>query len=602
MAHVTASARATMAPPGRGGKDWGATGATLVVAALVVCGLSYMYHAIFHGIGSLILVIFSGLVAFLALMFMIFSGAAAGSARQGAKPVAPRRRGGRWDFYANEMAMASRALIAFLKELNGSEECRTMLNRLPGIDEIKSYASTFVVNDRLAMIAYCDARDAFRRLGHSVRHLGNLEGVGYCAFVLQLINNEFDPDGLRDPNMASAAARIVERLDEEPVEMNIVGRESEFRFAVIFGDQFHKDEWVQRYSTLMYRWASLIVKADGTVSDAESKTLEAMMKMGSGKAFAGNVSISGDGKGLKDSAASQWVSVGRTAAPVSRTLAAAQGDGLKAVMRKLDMLIGLGSVKSEVRQLANFIDIQRKRKEHGLKVAPISYHCVFTGNPGTGKTTVARILAEIYREMGIVKKGHLVETDRSGLVAEYVGQTAVKTNKIIDEALDGVLFIDEAYSLVQGGESDYGREAVATLLKRMEDDRDRLVVILAGYTEEMRGFIDSNPGLQSRFNRYIEFPDYSAAELAEIFLQRAERSQYTCDKDVRASIVDVMDAAVRSKDRNFGNARYVRNLFEKAIQRQAVRLSKVAPLSTEMLAELKLHDLGFAYDDGEVTA
>ena len=271
--------------------------------------------------------------------------------------------------------------------------------------------------------------------------------------------------------------------------------------------------------------------------------------------------------------------------------------GLTEVMKNLDKLIGLASVKNEVRQLASFIEIQLKRKAHGLKVAPMTYHCVFTGNPGTGKTTIARILAEIYREMGVVKKGHLVETDRSGLVAEYVGQTAIKTNKIIDSALDGVLFVDEAYSLIQGGEKDYGREAIATLLKRMEDDRDRLVVILAGYTDEMKNFIDSNPGLQSRFNRYIEFPDYNAEELAKIFLMDAEKNQYTCDGDVLASIVNVMESAVQNKDRNFGNARYVRNLFEKAIQRQAVRLSAVAPITTEMLSGLTLHDLGFAYEN-----
>ena len=150
---------------------------------------------------------------------------------------------------------------------------------------------------------------------------------------------------------------------------------------------------------------------------------------------------------------------------------------------------------------------------------------------------------------------------------------------------------------MQGGEKDYGREAISTLLKRMEDDRDRLVVILAGYTDEMKAFIDSNPGLQSRFNRYVEFPDYNADELAKIFLMYTEKNQYTCDGYVRASIVDVMKLAVENKDRNFGNARYVRNLFEKAIQRQAVRLSSVAPITTEMLAELTLHDLGFSYED-----
>jgi SpoVK/Ycf46/Vps4 family AAA+-type ATPase len=269
---------------------------------------------------------------------------------------------------------------------------------------------------------------------------------------------------------------------------------------------------------------------------------------------------------------------------------------LAEVLKSLDELIGLAPVKQDIKTLTNFIEIQRKRKSAGLREAPISYHCVFTGNPGTGKTTVARIVADIYREMGIVKKGHLVETDRSGLVAEYVGQTAVKTNKVVDSALDGVLFIDEAYTLVQGNGNDYGQEAIATLLKRMEDDRDRLVVILAGYTDEMKKFIDSNPGLQSRFSRYIKFPDYNAEELAKIFLLSAKKSEYVCDKDVEASIVDIMEGAVKTKDRNFGNGRFVRNLFEKAIQRQAVRLSSVSPITTKMLTELTLHDLGFEYE------
>lgn len=179
----------------------------------------------------------------------------------------------------------------------------------------------------------------------------------------------------------------------------------------------------------------------------------------------------------------------------------------------LDDLIGLNLVKEEIATLVNYIKMKQMRDEMSLKSPDVSYHCVFLGNPGTGKTTVARIIADIYRELGILKRGHLVETDRSGLVAEYVGQTAVKTNQMIDKALDGVLFIDEAYSLVQGSSEDYGSEAIATLLKRMEDDRDRLVVILAGYTNEMEVFINSNPGLRSRFNRYIHFEDYSAEEL-----------------------------------------------------------------------------------------
>lgn len=258
---------------------------------------------------------------------------------------------------------------------------------------------------------------------------------------------------------------------------------------------------------------------------------------------------------------------------------------------KLASLIGLESVKSEVRTLANFVVIQNERAERGLKTSDVSYHCVFTGNPGTGKTTVARILAGIYKDLGILKKGHLVETDRSGLVAEYVGQTAVKTNQIIDSALDGVLFIDEAYSLISESGVDFGKEAVATLLKRMEDDRERLVVILAGYTNEMAAFINSNPGLQSRFTRYIEFQDYRADELLQIYQKNLKDYDYQINDDAFEKLRHLVEHAVANKDRNFGNARYVRNLFERTLQNQANRLSTVPKLTKDLLRTITIDDL-----------
>ncbi|MBQ6964768.1 MAG: AAA family ATPase [Bacteroidaceae bacterium] len=259
---------------------------------------------------------------------------------------------------------------------------------------------------------------------------------------------------------------------------------------------------------------------------------------------------------------------------------------------ELDELIGLESVKEEVRTLANFVKVQKMREKQGMKIPKMSYHLVFTGSPGTGKTTVARIVARIYKDLGILKKGHTVETDRSGLVAEYVGQTAVKTNAIVDSALNGVLFIDEAYALVpeQKG-SDYGQEAISTLLKRMEDDRDKLVVIIAGYTNEMQRFIDSNPGLQSRFNRYIDFPDYTAEELFRIFEMQARKNEYTIANDAKAYLQERLEYVVAHKDRNFGNARYVRNVFEKAVQVQANRLSGRHNLSRETLAEITKSDI-----------
>ena len=263
----------------------------------------------------------------------------------------------------------------------------------------------------------------------------------------------------------------------------------------------------------------------------------------------------------------------------------------KSPMRQLNELIGLRQVKSELQSLTRFIEVNQKRKEAGLRVAAISYHCVFAGNPGTGKTTVARILAGIYRQLGILKKGQLIETDRSGLVAEYVGQTAVKTNKMIDRAIGGVLFIDEAYTLAQGGENDYGREAIATLLKRMEDERDRLVVILAGYTNEIEQFINSNPGLRSRFNRYVHFDDYTEEELFQIFILQAQKYDYHLDDEAKGALRSLLHEKVENRQKDFGNARYVRNLFESVIENQAVRLSSNKETDKESLAIITKADI-----------
>ena len=256
---------------------------------------------------------------------------------------------------------------------------------------------------------------------------------------------------------------------------------------------------------------------------------------------------------------------------------------------ELEGLIGLNNVKQEIKTLANLVKVQQARKEEGLKNSTLSYHLVFTGNPGTGKTTIARIIASIYKDLKILKKGHLVETDRSGLVAEYLGQTAVKTNAVIDTALDGVLFIDEAYSLTDENDS-YGKEAVATLLKRMEDDRDRLVVILAGYTENMTHFIMTNPGLESRFNKYIEFTDYNAEELFQIFMRLAHKYDYLVDEEAQQIIKDLINIEIESKDKQFGNARFVRNLFENILANQANRLANSNTLSSESLRTIVKED------------
>ena len=240
---------------------------------------------------------------------------------------------------------------------------------------------------------------------------------------------------------------------------------------------------------------------------------------------------------------------------------------------ELDSLVGLDSVKEQVRALVAFLQVQGKRLEHGLPEVATSQHLVFLGNPGTGKTTIARLLAQMYRSMGLLKKGHLVEVDRAGLVGEYVGMTALKTDRAIRRALDGVLFIDEAYALARPGQRgvDFGQEAIETLLKRMEDHRHRLVVIVAGYPRLMHEFLDSNPGLRSRFSRELTFPDYPTAELIAITERFAEQNGYRVTEPTAQELRLIFSRAERGE--GFGNARYARTIFEQALNAQALRLA-----------------------------
>jgi hypothetical protein len=274
---------------------------------------------------------------------------------------------------------------------------------------------------------------------------------------------------------------------------------------------------------------------------------------------------------------------------------------LDEALAELDRLIGLENIKHEVRTLANFLKVQEQREAAGLPSTKLSLHMVFNGNPGTGKTTVARIVGKIFGAMGVLEKGHLIETDRSGLVAEYAGQTGPKTNQKIDEALDGVLFIDEAYTLISAeGEDPFGHEAVQTLLKRMEDDRKRLVVILAGYPREMHTLLRSNPGLSSRFSRHLEFIDYTPLELAKIFGLMCNKNHYQLRPKARAKVIIGLDYLYKRRGRHFGNGRTSRNTFEHAIRRQANRIAEIANLSVEQLTTLEPEDIEFRKIPGEV--
>lgn len=264
-------------------------------------------------------------------------------------------------------------------------------------------------------------------------------------------------------------------------------------------------------------------------------------------------------------------------------------DSLEATLNELESLIGLGDIKNEVKSLINFVKVNQLRKSKGLPLVSLSLHSVFYGPPGTGKTTIARLISKAFKNLGLLKKGHLVETDRSQLVAGYVGQTAIKTKEILDRALDGVLFIDEAYSL--NSKDDYGKEAIDTILKYMEDNRDRLIVIVAGYENEMAEFINSNPGLKSRFNKYFHFPNYSGSELLDILVSIIYKNKFTITEDAKNKLLYTINDAVYAEGKQFGNARYVRNLYEKIVQNQFLRISQMQNIEDEHLSEITIEDL-----------
>ena len=471
--------------------------------------------------------------------------------------------------YVHAVQAETNRIFAFAQQVCADPEARRVLDEQLNVtgqvdSDIRKYSR--LPDPMLTCIVVQDFVMCYRRLGNRVASAPftwerAALGIVFTRFLSLLKDSGLGPDVWADQKMAMRMLPSYDTLIGNFSQMcQVPGREDDLLFEIVFGRPEAVPDLARQYAVMMCRWATLLAKADGTVTDTEKKWLAELVRLGEERREIG----------------------------VRRIEASEEG---KDPFSELEGLVGLAPVKRQVSDLANLVRIRQERERRGMKTAAASYHCVFTGNPGTGKTTVARILAGIFRDLGVLKKGHLVETDRSGLVAEFVGQTAVKTNKIIDSALDGVLFIDEAYTLVNGSKEDYGAEAIATLLKRMEDDRDRLVVILAGYTDEMRTFIESNPGLRSRFTRVIDFPDYSAEELQVIFLRLAEKNQYTLTTNAMRALREKLAEAVASKDRTFGNGRFARNLFERAIERQATRLADVPDLSCEALEQIAEADI-----------
>lgn len=440
---------------------------------------------------------------------------------------------------------------------------------------------------KLAALFHADIMKVHQHFGHSTSNLKNREGFAIVLLSSLILGGGYSLDlNYGNINKLENLSKTVPSVFYSLSHIFDQYPDDNFFFIGQILNRCRRRSFYTRYITLLYRLFSFIAKADNIVTDKETLWLNKLLELNPQRDNVNIVFNVGGTPSYKPA-----IPVAEAKIHTQETIKQESKPQESNPLKELNKLIGLSNVKTVISSLSNLVKVQQVRRNRGMSVSNISYHCVFTGNPGTGKTTVARIVAEIYKDLGVLKKGHLIETDRSGLVAEYVGQTAPKTNAIIDSALDGVLFIDEAYSLVQGGQNDYGKEAISTLLKRMEDDRDRLVVILAGYSKEMEDFINSNSGLQSRFSRYIDFPDYTTEELIQIFQYTLKNSDCFLADEALEKAKEYISYAVEHKDQNFGNARFIRNFFEKALTEQANRLASEPNLTNEMLAKIDEIDI-----------
>lgn len=342
-------------------------------------------------------------------------------------------------------------------------------------------------------------------------------------------------------------------------------------------DARHRSNYADKARHALFQFANLIIKSDGKVTKSEEAALlkfkEAIYPAG----MSAPKEI--DEGGAKETP--EQVEALKVEPPRS----------FEDLLEELNALVGLERVKNEVKQLVNFLKVQQLRQAKGLATQPVSRHLVFYGNPGTGKTTVARLLSQIYRALEILSAGHLLETDRAGLVAGYVGQTAMKVKEVVNKALGGILFIDEAYSLSSGDGEDFGREAIETLLKMMEDHRHDLVVVVAGYTTKMDEFLSSNPGLRSRFNKFIYFEDYTVEQLTQIFQSFCKKADYKLTTAAEERLKSVFSLLMVSRDETFGNARAARNLFEATISKQANRIVSLPEINEEVLSTIDAPDI-----------